>query len=451
MKYSLSKLIKILPLFVVVLLLMQACKKDIADDPEFGEGDYPRIFYMGERFPASLIIDAGDTAVYDNLKFSPAGKVTIDWSVNDQVVSHDTVFNFVPTAGGEYKIKLAVTYKGMTSVRTSEVLVKPTTYVRRNFPKVMMAYLSETGTVADVQWNHISHLAVQMGRVSADGSLDITRANTNQLMDELVARGHNRGIPVLLSIYGRLTPVDGWALYGSDDMGPALRDVTKRAALVQQLKNYITQTRVDGVDIIFTDFNGAGEYGASLAALGPFVTALKTALPANSIVTVTVTTGWQHWEYPDLSAADWVNVHAYEDGVHVGPGAPLGQASSLAYMNSAADIWKNFHLPPSKVVVGFPVFGLRYNALDGSGNNLSWGSYDYLPYRDILTLDPAADTKEFVNSSKGIYYNGVPLIKQKAQAIKAGGFKGMYGWYIDADAKDSTKSLFKTAYDILEN
>ena len=449
MNHNYSKFLKLIFFLITGIVTIQSCKKNIAKEPEFGPGDYPRIFYMGDVFPASVIINEGDTAIYNNLKYSPAGKVKIDWYVNDVIMSHDTSFNFVPTTGGEFKIKLSVTYNGLTSVRSSEVLVKPSSYTPKDFPKVVMGYLSTDGVAADVQWNHITDLAVQMGKVSADGSLDVTRGNTNQLMDELVARGHNRGIPVILGIYGRLTPVDGWALYGSDDMGPALRDPAKRAGLVAQLKQYVTNTKLDGVDVMFTDFNGAADYSASLAALGPFVSELKAALPTGNIVTVTVTPGWQHWEYPDLSAADWVNVRAYEDGVHVGPGAPVGQASSLDYMTTTADIWKNFHLPANKIVIGFPVFGLRYNQLDSDGNNLSWGSYDYITYKDILAIDPSADSKEMINSAQGIYYNGIPLITQKANYIQASDFKGMYGWYIDADATDSTKSLFKTAFDIL--
>ncbi len=426
--------------------LLQACKKDIAKDPEFETGDYPRIFYLGERFPASIIINEGDTATYTDLKFSPAGKVKINWYVNGEVKSNDTLFRFIPTAGGEYKILLEADYNGAKSVRTSEVIVKPSSYTRKNFPKVLLGYLSETGVATDVRWGAITHLAAQIGRVSADGSLDITRGNSNQLTDELVARGHNRGIPVLLSIYGRLTPVDGWALYGSDDLGAAIRNPAKRASLVTRLKEYITATKLDGVDIIMTDFNGAAEYSANLAALKPMIDELKSALPANSIITATVTPGWQHWEYPNLSNADWINARAYEDGIHVGPGAPVGQPSSLDYMKTASNIWKNFHLPASKIVVGFPVFGLRYNALDANNNNLSWGSYDYVPYKGILALDPSADSKDFIASSKGIYYNGVSLIKQKAEFIKGSDFKGMYGWALDLDAADSTKSLFATAF-----
>lgn len=439
-------------LFAAAIVLVASCKKDIASEPEFGDGDYPRIFYAQGSFPQALIINANDTAKYGGISYSPAKKVTIRWKVNDEVKSSDTSFNFVPVTGGEFNIKLEVEYNGLVSTRSSQVVVKPATYTPKTFNKVVMGYLSYDGLGTDVKWNYITHLAAQIGKVSSDGALDITRGNANQLTDELVARGHIRGIPVLLTLFGRLSPVDGWALYESDDMGAAIRDATKRASLVQQIKNYITTTRMDGVDIMMTDINGSPNYSANLAALAPFIAELKDALPANSIITLTVGTGWQHWEYPaDLSALDWLNVRAFEDGVHVGPGAPVGQASSLDFMKTAAAFWEQFHVPASKIVVGLPLFGLRYNELDGSGNNASWGSYDYTTYKNILALDPAASTKEYVNSAKGIYYNGLPLIQQKVDFIKTSSYKGVYGWYIDGDATaaDSTKSIFRTAFKTL--
>lgn len=430
----------------MVVLLPIACKKDIAESPEFGEGDYPRIFYAQGNFPQAIIINLGGSARYGGLTFSPAGKVKVSWKVNEEVKSTDTSFTFVPTAGGEYDIKLEVEHNGLISVRNSQVVVKPATYTRKNFNKVVMGYLSITGNGPDVKWHYITHLAAQIGKVNTDGSLDVTRGNVNQLSDEVVARGHIRGIPVLLTLFGRLSPIDGWALYGSDDMGTVLRNPTTRAALVTQVKNYLAASLMDGVDVMMTDFNGSPDYSANLAALGSFVNELRAALPADAIITITAGAGWQHWEYPNLSAVDWVNVRAFEDGVHVGPGAPPGQASSLDYMQTAANIWAQFHLPASKVVVGFPAFGLRYNDLDSNGNCASWVAYDYVPYKSILTIDAAADTKEFINSSKGIYYNGVPLIKSKAEFIKTSAYKGMYGWYIDADAVDTAKSLFRTVF-----
>src|ERR1700712_5268166 len=103
------------------LLIITACKKSIPD-PEFTTGDTPRIFQLGDNFRTSYIINEGDTASYDGLLFSPAGKVKITWTVNDSVASTDTVFHFAPKTGGEFKIVLTATYNGLSSIRTSTVL-----------------------------------------------------------------------------------------------------------------------------------------------------------------------------------------------------------------------------------------------------------------------------------------------------------------------------------------
>jgi hypothetical protein len=405
---------------------------------------------LGDNFRSSYILDEGQSAVYNGLLFSPAGKVKISWKVNGVEKSTDTAFTFKPTAGGEYKIVLEASYGGLTSTRTSTVLVKPATYTPAAYDKVIMGYLSETGLPSDVNWKFITHLAYQTGRVSSDGSLDITAGEVNQKMDEVVARGHINGKPVLLSVAGRLSGIDGWALYASTDFGDVIRDAGKRTGLVAAIKTYLAAKKLDGVDIIMTDINGDPNYSANLGALGTLITQLRSSLPVGSLITCAVTVGWQHWEYPDLSSADWVNVHAYEDGVHVGPGAPRGQASTFDFMQNGGSIWTNFHLPASKIVLGIPAFGLRYNDIDGSGNNLSWGSYDYITYKDILALDATADQKEMITAAKGIYYNGVPLVKQKADFIKTSGFKGAYLWTLDYDSPVAGKSLIETIYNSLK-
>lgn len=436
-------------LLLAVLVLGAACNKKIAD-PDFKEGDMPRIFQLGDNFRTSYILKQGESAVYNGLLFSPVGKVNISWKVNGELMSTDTAFTFTPTSGGEYKIILEAEYAGLTTVRSSTVLVSPDSYTPAPYTKVVMGYLSETGLPAAVNWNYITHLAYQVGRVYADGSLDLTAGEGNQKMDELVARGHINGKAVLLSVAGRLSGIDGWALYESNDFGAAIRDVAKRSQLVTTIKNYLASKKLDGVDLIMTDINGDPNYSANLAALGSFVNELRAALPAGALITCAVTTGWQHWEYPDLSAVDWVNVHAYEDGIHVGPGAPRGQASSYSYMVSSADIWQNFHLSPEKIVLGMPAFGLRYTAIDGNGNNLSWGSYDYLSYKAILEIDPTAAQKEMVAAAEGIYYNGIPLINEKAAYIKNSNFKGAFIWTIDYDSPTAGSSLTEALFKGLE-
>lgn len=197
-----------------------------------------------------------------------------------------------------------------------------------------------------------------------------------------------------------------------------------------------------------TDINSAAAPG-NIHAIGPFLTALKAALPATSIITVTASVNYQHWEYPDLSAATWVNVHAYEDNIRIGPAAPVGQSSSYDFMVSGAGIWTQFHLPANKLVLGIPAFGLRYDALNAAGNNDSWGSYSYMTYRSIIAADPANAQKEKADIAFGVYFNGIPLVAKKAGYIKSNGFKGAHLWAADYDATGAS-SLMSVIYQALK-
>mgnify|MGYP003583805039 CR=1 FL=1 len=428
----------LLPLIIIVII--GGCKKDdgVYEDDNF----YPRIFDNKGVFRSpSRIINEGESAIYSGLSYSPAADIKISWKVNGTEVSTDTAYTFTPTEGGEYTIVVEASYNGDVTSRTSNVLVNPSEYTFKPYTNVALSYLSENGKAADVNWNFVTHVAFNCAKVTPDGTLDISKGQLNQTADVLVARAHINKVPVLLGVSGRLYGIDGWSLYGSNDFGATLTDPAKSANLVTAIKNYVTARKMDGVDIMMTDLSTSAEN--NIHAIGPFLNALRAELPPTAIITVTVTVNWLHWEYPNLSAADWVNVHAFEDGLTVGPGAPRGQASSYDYMVSAAAIWKNFHLPANKIVIGIPGFGLKYNAIDANGNNESWGSYEYVPFKTILAQDPQAYDNEFSNIAFGIYYNGGPLVDKKAKYIKNEGFKGAYLWGGDYDAP-AGKSLMET-------
>lgn len=410
---------------------------------------FPRIFDRTGVFTSpSQIIPEGGSVEFSGLLFSPASAVDISWKIDGVEVSTDTSYTFTPTAGGEYTVTLEVSSSVGTAMRQSSILVNPSEYTFRPYTHVAMSYLSENGTAADVDWGTVTHVAFKCARVLPGGGLDVTAGQANQAADEMVARAHINGVPVLLGISGRLTGLDGWALYESNDFGHVIANPETRAILVENVVNYVADRRMDGVDIMMTDIN-SGSYSSNLAAIGPFLADLKSELPDDALVTVTVATGWQHWEYPDISAADWINVRAFENGITVGPGAPRGQPSPYDFMVAGANIWLNKGFPPDKIVMGIPAFGLRYNAIDADGNNLDWGSYGYVTYRDILALDSEAHEKEFVDVAYGIYYNGIPLVTQKADYIKEAGLKGAYLWAGDYDELGE-KSLMKTISDVLQ-
>lgn len=169
-------------------------------------------------------------------------------------------------------------------------------------------------------------------------------------------------------------------------------------------------------------------------SVAPLLNELKAALPVGSLVTVTATTNYLHWEYLSLAAADWINVHAFEKGT-VFPGSPLAQQLPYSYLVDAANLWKNTKgYAANKLVLGIPAFGIVYSTLDAAGNNLNYGWYGYLPYKDIVAADASAPQNEFTSKiAKGVYYNGIPLVAKKAQYVKDNGFKGAYLWAEDYD------------------
>lgn len=440
---------KKLYILLVLVAALFSCGKNRIDDPEFGAGDYPRIFDILNAFQSpTRIINAGDTAKYNGLLFSPAGKVKISWKVNGEQKSTDTIFSFAPVTGGEFTVELEAEFNGLKSTRATKILVSPDSYTPKPFTKVVMAYLSSAGTAQDVDFENLTHIAFQAGRVSADGSLDVSAGEINQHMDELVARAHIAGRPAMISITGRLSGMDGWALYEANDFGQAIQGTASRAALVTSLAAYVNAKKLDGVDILMTDIN-SGAYAANVAAIAPFITALKAAMPAGKLVTVNVGAGWQHWDYPDLAAADWVNVRAFEDNLHVGPAAPRGQSSSYDYMLAAAKIWADFHLPANKLVIGIPAFGMRYTAIDANGNNEGWASYEYLSYKAILGIDATASGKEMIDNAFGVYFNGKPLVKKKGDFLKTSAYKGAFLWATDFDSMNE-HSLLKELYNALK-
>lgn len=439
-------------IFVAFILIIAGCKKDEAEEQAKGRPYTPRMFNEISLFPENpdsiRIMSIGDGINFTGLKYSPAGKVKVSWKVNGTEVASTDSFLFRATEGGEFRIRLDVSYNGDTSSRYRDVFVIPATYQKKPGTSVVLSYLNDTASYKYIDWNTVTHIAYKVATINATGVMDISKGEPYRKAEELVGRAHMKGVPVLLSVSGALSG-DGWAVSSSNNFGAVITDAAKRAALVVSIRNYIAAKKMDGVDIMMTDINSTGAIiNANCTATGLLLNDLRAALGAGAIITVTVPTNVYHDRYPDLSAASWLNVHAFEDGLTVGPGKALGQSSGYNYFVAGATLWKAKY-PASRLVIGIPAFGLRYNSLDANGNNLSWTSYNYIAYKDILAAVPAAFDKEYAAISKGVYFNGVPLATQKANYLKQNGFLGAYIWAGDYDVKGAN-SLTGTIFNILK-
>lgn len=437
-------------ILIAALFATIGCKKDEAESQAKGRPFTPRIFNEVSLFPENRdsvrVLSVGDTLAFTGLQYSPGDKVNINWKVNDSIVSTDKQYYFVSKKGGAYRIAVNVSYQGDTTKRYRDVFVIPASYERKQANNVVMAYISDTSGYKYINFATMTHLAYKVATINAAGNMDVSKGEPFRKAEEIVGRAHMAGVPVLLSVSGALS-ADGWSVSQSNNFGAVATDAAKRAALVQSIKSYVAAKKMDGVDILMADINASTAIiNANIAATGLLLNDLRTALGNNAILTVTVTGSTYYDRYPDLSSANWINVHAYEDGQHVGPGKPLGQPSGFDYFVKCANLWKS-RLPANKIVMGIPAFGLRYLTLDANGNNLSWSSYNYIPYKDILAAVPAAADKEFAAIAQGVYFNGVPLVTQKAAWLKQNGFLGAYIWTGDYDVTGQnslTANIFNT-------
>jgi hypothetical protein len=445
------KKINVLCSILIYLFIFSGCKRDDISKQDEGRTFVPRIFGEKLLFPDGVqVLDEGQSISFENLQYSPADKVTITWKINDAEVATGKSYKFIATKAGDYRIKVEVNYKDITVSRYTDVFVIPKTgaYTPKTYKNVVMAYIGPSGVLTNLDWNTVTHVAFKAAGITASGTLDISAGEAGRRADEVVTRAHLAGVPVLLGVSGTLS-ADGWNQYGTNVFGNAITNAAKRTALVQDIKAYVTSKKMDGVDIMMTDIGNDDESITvnNVAAIKTLLDELRSALGTETIITVTVTSNYVNDYYPNLSAANWLNVHAFQDRSKIGPGKALAQPSDYDYMVKSANLWKAKY-PAAKLVIGIPAMGIRFIALDGNGNNLDNSSFNYLSYKSILALDPTAFDKEHADIDKGVFFNGVPLVKQKSEFIKANNFLGAYIWQGDFDT-NGPNSLIKNIHDTL--
>ncbi len=448
--------------FLFLLTLFVGCKEDVLKNQEENEMLTPRILGgdIAAIFPnpnAVQVLEPGEEVDFSSLQFSPAGKVDVLWKVDGEQVAVGEQFVYKASGVGDHRVSVEASYNGTTVSRYKDVFVLAESgeaFTPKQYNRVVLSYLGETGDIARLDWDQVSHVCFKAGLVNTSGVLDLSRGDNGRKSQEIVTKAHLKGVSVLLGISGALS-ANGWNVYDASPFGNALKDVAKRSEMVKAIKAYVELRNFDGVDIMMADIGNSVEATttANIAATISFVNELRVALGTSKTISLTVPVNYTHSYYTasNLANVNWVHVRAFESGANTGTGRPLGNPSGYDYMVSSANIWKG-KLPLSKLVIGIPAMGLRYTAVDANGNNLSFTSFNYIPFRDILALHPTAFDKEKVDLSPAplaIYFNGVPMVTRKANFIKDSGFLGAYLWQGDFDVS-GPNSLTKAIYDVLK-
>jgi chitinase len=304
--------------------------------------------------------------------------------------------------------------------------------------------------VSQIDWSGLTHIATAFnlpdgnGAVSASGSFDATLAKS------VVNAAHAAGKKAIASIGGS----------GSATVFEGSTSQAHLAAFVTNLKNLVTSSGYDGVDI---DWEGGPASDQML--LMSLVQALKAAIPG---ALITVPVGIENNNSPsDLSffgtlapLVDQINIMSYGmsgawSGWKSWHSSPLywnrDSATPVGIDSSVAD-YLAAHVPPSKLGVGSGFYGECYSAPVTAPDQALGGSQvvasdGVMSYAHILSAYYSASAHQWDTTANVPYltfsashgsegctyvsYEDPQSIAAKAAWVKSKGLGGVIIWTIN--------------------
>jgi chitinase len=288
--------------------------------------------------------------------------------------------------------------------------------------------------VDSIKWNYLTRVIYAFATPNSDGTISTGEL---QHMHKLADSAHAHGVEVFVSIGGA---------DGSENF-PVIGTNTKlRAKFIREVRQYLFQNCLDGVDIDWEYWSGSESntvVPAESNALVDILKELKSALTPFGLQISVDLGGSDYWgkDYYDEVAqyADHLMVMSYDftgtwsdPGQHssfedaVGSGSS-SESTGLAY-------YANYrHWPKEKLLLGVPFYG----------KNFDIGGGEYVSYSDILSENPDAFKYDQIGNT---YYNGIPTMVRKTQYVQDNGFSGIMIWEITQDSKVDSVSLLSSIH-----
>jgi GH18 family chitinase len=291
------------------------------------------------------------------------------------------------------------------------------------------------GTVDELPWDRLTHVAIFSVDVGSDGALSSTEHWTD-VAAQALALAEPYGVHVHLAV----TSFDAGVL---DAM---LSSPAARSNAVAQLGDLVDAYGGHGVSV---DFEGMD--AGNLGDLPLFVQELKARVAEVSVATPAV--DWaKAYDYPELAAsADALFIMGYDyhwragDPGPVAPlfgGAPWGQ---YALDWSVADYLAT-GVPASKLVLGLPLYGYVWPTVDGSVPGTATGDADSILFSDAKAnaarfgaqWDELTHTPYyFPNGNTQAWYDDVASLDDRITwALDDQGMGGIGVWALNYDGND---------------
>lgn len=394
---------------------------------------------------------------------SPSDGASYKWTLDGKVISTEKDLNYPIEEEMIGVLKFEVVRKDASNSRTTNLLV-PKAFKPKIYNKKSIAFLTNNGSIADVDWNNITHLIISSVVVESNGKLDVSGIK-NLNMSTLMTYAHHYGVYVMLEVSGVLgSYLNAVPLYGSYtfyDNAVSSGYQSLANAIIEEAKNQ----GVDGINIYMDKANTANGEFDNPTALTAFYSYLGSQLKANKnviegndydyLLSMSVVAGWTRGSIRDaakLPIYDWVNVLAFamED---LSPSPHSSQWAAENEINSWISGWIG-PITANRLVLAVPAFGLRYKGVPKDYTWANLGQYtEYISYKDLCTDYANAYSKnEIILTDNGgdnakevdkIYYDGIPAIQSKVAFVQTADLGGMAIWSIENDSKEAGSSLVK--------
>lgn len=261
---------------------------------------------------------------------------------------------------------------------------------------IILAYATD-GIFADIiPYDKLTHINYSFLTPKADGTFN--PINNGWKLKQIVKDAHEHDVRVSISVGGW-----GWdAQFEEMAANPETR-----SAFVQNLKAFVEEYQLDGVDMDW-EYPDPGQSSRNFLTL---IQELRAAMPDKLLTTAVVSHGDEHGlgiPAESFQYFDFVNIMTYDGPDH----------GTMEQFERGLSYWRERGLPKEKIVMGVPFYG------DPN-----------MPYSKLVKADPAAaqtDTFDYYGTT--YHYNGIPTIQTKTRmAMDNAG--GIMFWVLDHDAQ----------------
>jgi len=282
-------------------------------------------------------------------------------------------------------------------------------------------------TIADVDWDALTHIAIVGGQVNADGTLTPVPTAFTDKAAAAIAAAHAHGVLALYSISSS----------GGTNFASAITN--NEGALIANIMSTVNTYGFDGVDVDDEEtWNGT--------AMTTLLSDLRINLGSKLLSFAALSDTYIHWNSTYTSYVDRVSLMSYDWSGPWDPytwfNSPLNSWNNFSAISKLIPLFESSGVPAEKLNIGLAFYGNLVTP--NTGPYQTWGaspSVTQVSYSDIIntynisgaTYDSTAHVPWIAGGGGYLNWDNPQSITGKVNYAKANGLGGWIIWSLGRD------------------